>query len=159
MLMIEEKDIPIGIKLISLLYYISGVLMLINFIVLLLVEEVFRNELLTSAYFRFFEFQGLINFVLFGVFGFFLFGFFLSIFQPIAGGFLVYIGRGLLKKRKGARNVCITLSIIGIVSLFMFMPFLPNKFHLLIIPASLVNSVIVVYLIFSKNVKKYFNKV
>ncbi|MBS3080320.1 DUF2127 domain-containing protein [Candidatus Pacearchaeota archaeon] len=130
----KKIPVPVGVKVISVVYWITSALMIIGGISLIVGKELLIeiNPILTA-------YTSLLT---------------LMAFIIIAIGILeIFIGIGLWKRKSWARITAIILSIIGILAALVGMA---NKDILNNILGLVINGAIAVYLLFSYNVKKAF---
>ena len=134
-----SKDIPIGLKIISILYYLfAGILVLVIF------------GLFIALRFYRVDGEGLTDFVRI-----------LLIFVSVPFTILFFfVARNLSKGREWARIVAIILSILFIINVFLSiirnpLSILPVLTQILCI---LINGFIAIYLLFSRKAKEFFSK-
>ncbi|MBI5148751.1 hypothetical protein HZA33_03660 [Candidatus Pacearchaeota archaeon] len=132
----QKIKIPLGVKIISLLWFIPGILALIRsgllFIMLLIV--LFEGRL-TGIGKIFLSFSGIIAIATIGIFG-------------------ILISKNLEKRRKWARLLVVILSCIGLILspiIFIYKGFLYG------IVGILGEIIVGGYLLFNKKVKAYFS--
>jgi len=132
-------NVPVGVKIISVLYYI-GAVVLILLGILLIVGAGFIGTILQSI-------------PLLGALGaglFIVIGIILIVFAVLS----FFLGRGLWKAQKWARIVVIVFSVLGV--LFALLAIVQGQIlnNLL---SLIINAVIGGYLLFSKDVKAAFS--
>ena len=133
----ENKEVPTGVKIISVLQYIIGSFGII--FGLMYIQDAYQWGFSTND--------------LFGLLG--ILGLVLGIIMLILGILRIFIGRGLWKARRWARIAVIVITIIEVLFLIYFLTYLlPNPIILIYI---MVNLVIGVYLLFGKRVKEAFS--
>ncbi len=133
-----DKEVPVGVKIISVLYYIWAVL----FAILGILFIVGAGFIGTIA-------QSIPLLALFGAGLFIVLAIILILFAIL----FFFIGRGLWKARQWSRILVIIFSILGILSAIMGMiqgKIVSNIFGLII------SALIGGYLLFSKSVKEAF---
>ena len=133
------SDVPTGVKVISVLYYIGAVLSLILGIICI-VASAYAGSLLGGVT----EGLGFLGASLFIILGIIMIGFAVLSF---------FVGRGLWKAQSWARIVAIILSALGVVNALIGM--VQGEIAGNII-SLIVGLVIGGYLLFSKNVKEAF---
>lgn len=134
---IQKGEIPIGAKIISVIYYISFGITILGLIGLIIIGIFFRDMLMLLPFGA-----GLLTFV--GIIGL---GFAVLYF---------FIGRGLWKGQNWARIVVIIFSILGLLSGIIA---LIGKAYFQGIFALAIPGVIGSYLLFSKKIKAAFVKI
>lgn len=133
------KEIPVGVKVISILYYVTAALAVLGAI-LLFVGSAFISSL----------FQNIPILSIIGAVGSGLF-IFIGIVALIYGALDFFIGRGLWNTKSWARILVIIFSCIGVL---MGLVSIASGFFAIVQLA--ISGVIGGYLIFSKEVKKAF---
>ena len=145
--MVEYKYIPFGLKLISIWYYISAI-MSVFFGLLIIIgetnligfniigEEAIQTILSYINSSTFFEIS------------------LVAVVYFVLGAFYLFIGRGLWRGSYFARTLAITISIIGVsVVLINIM----NGLSLADLIYLVVNILVALYLMFSKNIRNMYN--
>lgn len=136
---IHKQQVPVGIKIISIIYYVGGILGIINGVL-----KIFSGLLLLSVK----EYLG----TSFSLFSFIFFGIIM-----IGGGILtLFIARGLWKAKRWARIVTIISVCLGIIASVIMLT--QGKNIVVYILGIILNFAIVGYLLFNNNVKKAFRK-
>ena len=144
---IISKKVPTGVKIISIYHYVESAIL-----ILFAISFYFKLEALTglsgaSIFSLEFIFSlGLLDSELINIAkAIFLF--------IVISVFLFFVGRGLWKGKKWARNAAIVMSVLGI---FLGLKSLING-NFLILITLVINGVIGAYLIFSNEVKSAFS--
>jgi hypothetical protein len=130
---LSKKKIPLGLKIISIFYYVSAVLLLV-----LAIVSLFKTSSLFSVLGD-------------GIGPIISLGFFVLAFLSF------FIGRGIYKAQKWSRITAISLAILAILSaISLFIRGETTTEYLNGIINLVVNGFIGGYLLFNKKVKKYF---
>ena len=145
---VGEKKAPIGVKILSILYFVGAFASLVLAILLIIAGALGGTTLFRAA--------GNIP-------GYDLIAGFLTVFAIVAGVIILvlgvlefFIGRGLWKGRNWARIVAIIFSVLGIlgsINSFLTEQYTSGGAILA------VNLLIFTYLIFSRKVKGFFKKI
>lgn len=139
--MVEGKQVPAGIKLISILYYIVAVILIIMGLILTFAVKL-TNSLPGTFYANFLGIElskGLLTFVGILMIGLGIFGFF--------------VAKNLSKAKPWARTTAIIFSVLGILWAIIFV--IKGKVTGNIL-SLILNLLIGWYLLFSKSVKEAF---
>jgi len=134
----KGKSVPIGVKVISILYYIGAVLGIILGLALMVGAGLVGSWLSSIG-------LGMIGAGLFIVAG---------LLSLALGVFAIFIGRGLWKSRPWARVVAIIFSCLGILAIIWFMIHGGNVLSDLFV--IIVQGIMGGYLWFNSEVKKAF---
>lgn len=155
-----EKEVPKGVKAISVLYFIIAVFIVLIGIISFFVKGIF-NMLLTQSQGTIWGFLGEIAYVLLVIIGSlgmnpYVFGLGAIIFSII----IFFIALNLWKKRNWARIMAIIISILWLISSAIGIyesRYYVEKINLIIFICLLIlNIIIAVYLLFSPKVKEFF---
>jgi len=144
--MVSKKGVPLGIKIISILDLIAGILIILVCLLYLLLgiliyiypEQFFDPSDPSLNYILPYVFGIVIIFLLFGI-------------------LKIFIARGLWKAKPWARNTDIIISVIGILITVVYSFYNKNIIDLNSFYSITIHTVILFYLIFSKEVKSYFS--
>ena len=133
-IMVKKKEAPVGVKIISVLYYIGAVILVLGGLLSLIIPGLFRDLPFMSAL------AGPV-FVAFGI------------FAMIFGVLVYFLAKGLWELKPWARIAAIVLSVLGILD---GLGGIGIGVYAAGIGEIIVDIVIAVYLTFSKDVKKAF---
>ena len=140
----QQKKVPLGIKLISILYYLSGVLLILlgifSFLMIFLISSL--SDILIGTPLEGIIGRGVILFVAVGI-----------LFIALAI-FLFFVARALWKLKRWAGIVTIIFSIISLIiwvtAIFLW------KFSYTLLGYPVLPIIILLYLFLSKKVKEAF---
>jgi lysylphosphatidylglycerol synthetase-like protein (DUF2156 family) len=143
----QIREVPLGVKIISILYYIGAVLCLLFGLIIIISSNAMASSLVASnpgLGLESIPHGTLITMII--VIGAILIG---------ASIFAFFIGRGIRRLRKWARITAIILAILGLISA-IFSIIIGFKFTQII--SLLIDGFIGGYLLFSKEAKEVFKK-
>jgi|SRR3989344_1278510 len=144
--MVSKKEIPLGIKIISILDLIAGILIILVcllYLFLAVLVYIYPEQFSNPS-------ESSLNSVLPYVFVILIILLFYGILK-------IFIARGLWKAKPWARNADIIMSIIGILITVIYSFYNKNIIDLNGFYSLIINTIILFYLIFSKEVKSYFS--